>query len=110
MLPGQHVGSVLLSNQPIVIVEYKREHFSSADGSLRITLDYELTFYDQTGKSTVNTSFPHRLRDLVVVEGKTPIGRERELRELVYPLSLRVGRCSKYVHGCRLLGLVSSAA
>ena len=109
-LPGQHVDRVLASSEPIAIVEYRREHFASFDAALRITLDYELAFYDQTGKTTVNTSFPHRLPNLVVVEGKTPVGRERELKQLLYPLSLRVGRCSKYVHGCRLLGLIPSAA
>ena len=109
-LPAQYVDRVLRFNEPIAIVEYRREHFSNVVGDLRITLDYDLTFYDQTGKTAVNTAFPRRLGDLVVIEGKTPIGRERELRELLYPLSLRMGRCSKYVHGCQLLGLISTAA
>ena len=109
-LPAQHVEQVLRSSEPVAIVEYKREHFASFDGTLRITLDYDLAFYDQTGKANVNTSFPHRLPNLIVVEGKTPVGRERELKQLLYPLSLRAGRCSKYVHGCRLLGLIPSAA
>jgi hypothetical protein len=109
-LPAQHVDQVLRCSEPTAIVEYRREHFVSFDGALRITLDYDLAFYNQTGKTIVNTSFPHRLPDLVVVEGKTPVGRERELKQLLYPLSLRVGRCSKYVHGCRLLGLIPFAA
>jgi hypothetical protein len=109
-LPEQHIGYVLRSSEPIALVEYRREHFASSEGSLRITLDYDLAFYDQAGKRTVNTSFPHRLPNLVVVEGKTPVGRERELKRLLYPMSLRAGRCSKYVHGCRLLGLIPSAA
>ncbi len=108
-LPEQHVRQVLRSSEPIAIVEYNREHFESLDGSLRITLDYDLAFYDQTGKTSVNTSFPHHLHNLIVIEGKTPVGRERELKQLLYPLSVRVGRCSKYVHGCRLLGLVPTA-
>ena len=109
-LPKQHVGRVLVASEPVAIVEYKREHFASADGGLRITLDYDLAFYDQTGKRFITTSFPCRFHDLVVVEGKTPVGRERELQAMLYPLALRVGRCSKYVHGCRLLNLIPSAA
>lgn len=109
-LPEQHVHQVLHGSEPIAIVEYRREHFASSEGSLRITLDYDLAFYDQTGRAIVNTSFPHRLPDFAVIEGKTPIGRERELKQLLYPLALRVGRCSKYVHGCRLLGLIPLAA
>lgn len=109
-LPDQHIGQVLASSEPVAIAEYKREHFASGDGSLRITLDYDLAFYDQTGRRFMNTSFPHRLDDLIVIEGKTPVGREWELKRLLYPLALRVGRCSKYVHGCRLLGLIPTAA
>lgn len=109
-LPDEHVASVLASSEPVAIVEYRREHFASRDGELRVTLDYEITFYDQTGRANIATAFPHRLHNLVVIEGKTPVGRERELKDLLYPLTFRVGRCSKYVHGCRLLGLIPSAA
>ncbi len=109
-LPREYLGQVLASSDPVAIVQYKREHFASSDGSLRVTLDYDLAFYDQTGRRYINTSFPHRLDGLVVVEGKTPVGQERELKRLLYPLALRVGRCSKYVHGCRLLGLIPTAA
>lgn len=110
VLPEQHVAEVFRWSEPIAIVEYRREHFESSDGRLRITLDYDLAFYSQSGKTTVNTSFPHHLPSLVVIEGKTPVGCEHELKQLLYPLTLRVGRCSKYVHGCRLLGLIPLAA
>ncbi len=65
-------------------MEYRREHFVSDDGSLRLTIDYDLCFYDQTGKQFVSTSFAHRARDFLVLEGKTPVGREHELKELLY--------------------------
>ena len=64
----------------------RREHFASDDGCLRVTLDYDLTYYDQTGKERISTVFPRRQERLVVIEGKTPIGREVELRRLFYPL------------------------
>ncbi len=105
-LPPQYVGAVLGSSEPIALVEYQREHFASDDGCLRVTLDYNMVFYDQTGQQYISTSFPQRLHNLVVIEGKSPVGRESELKELLHPFSLRVGRCSKYVHGCRLLGLI----
>ena len=105
-LPAQYVGDLLATSEPVAIVEYRREHFASRDNSLRVTLDYDLAFYDQTGKRFISTSFPHRLHRLVVVEGKTPVGHESELRELLFPWTPRIGRCSKYVHGCRLLGLI----
>jgi len=77
------------------------------DQQIRITLDYALQFYDQTGKLQISTSFASKMHDFVVLEGKTPIGSESLLRRLLRPLARRSGRCSKYVHGCQLLGLVS---
>ena len=91
----------------IVLVEFKREHFHARDCDLRLTIDYEIAFYDQTGKSFLSTEFRQPFNDFVVVEGKTPVGRQRELRRVMYPFSARMTRCSKYVFGCQSLGLVS---
>lgn len=61
-------------NEPTIIVQYQREHFATDDG-LRITLDYDLAWYDQTSRQSISTSFPVRQRDFIVIEGKTPVGR-----------------------------------
>jgi hypothetical protein len=95
-------------SEPVVIVQYNREHFATDDG-LRLTLDYDLTYYDQTGRQLISTAFPRRLEGLVVLEGKTPVGREGELRSWLYPFAPRVGRCSKYVQGCCQLGLIRAS-
>ena len=105
MIPDYLVRDLVTNSEPIVIVQYNREHFATDDG-LRITLDYDLTYYDQMGRKLISTSFPRRLDGLVVLEGKTPVGREAELRRWLHPFSPRVGRCSKYVHGCCQLGLI----
>ncbi|MCA9216581.1 MAG: polyphosphate polymerase domain-containing protein [Planctomycetales bacterium] len=105
-LPDEHVPDVVRYCDPVVLVQYKREHFVSRDESLRLTLDYDIQFFDQVGKRLISTRFPKKLNELVVLEGKTPIGREHELRRLISPLAPRTSRCSKYVHGCRALGLV----
>jgi hypothetical protein len=106
-IPAEYLGDLYGFYEPVMIVEYQREHFASDDGCFRVTLDYDLTFYDQTFKSRISTVFPQRLPRVMVLEGKSPIGREAELRRLLFPLQARVGRCSKYVHGCHLLGLLS---
>ena len=103
-VPEQYQHFLLRYNEPVAIVEYKREHFVSDDGSLRVTLDYDLTFYDQLGRQSISTDFACRMDDLVVLEGKLPVGRETDLRRLLQPFAARANRCSKYVHGCRLLG------
>ncbi len=105
-VPHQYMRYLLEYCEPTVLVEYRREHFISADRDLRLTIDYDLAFYDQTGKQFVSTQFPYRKRDFIVLEGKTPVGREGELKALLFPLALRASRCSKYVQGCQMLGLV----
>lgn len=109
-IPADYLGDVYGFDEPIMIVQYQREHFASDDGCCRLTLDYDLAFYDQTCKARISTVFPQRLPHLIVVEGKSPIGREAELRRWLFPLQARVGRCSKYVHGCHLLGLLPNSA
>lgn len=106
VIPAELLSDVFVHCEPTVLVQYQREHFASDDGALRVTLDYDITYYDQTAKNSISTSFPRRLERLVVIEGKTPIGREQELPQLFYPFRARATRCSKYVQGCRSLGLI----
>ena len=106
VLPPQHMAELLRRWEPVVLVEYRRDHFASADGRLRVTLDYDLAFYDQTGKQFISTSFPFRMPDMFVVEVKGPESCQQEVKEQLYPFTPRTGPCSKYVHGCCQLGLV----
>ena len=106
IVPPQHIADLLERSDPVVMVEYRREHFASADGRLRVTLDYDLAFYDQTGKQFISTSFPSRMPDMFVVEVKGPESCQQEVKEQLYPFTPRTGPCSKYVHGCCQLGLV----
>lgn len=102
--PPEFVRDLVNFADPIVVVQYRRQHFVSNDRALRLTLDYDLTYFDQRGRQSFSTSFGKRLEGLVVMEGKTPVGREFELRRLIHPFTPRAGRCSKYVHGCQVLG------
>ncbi len=97
---------VIQFSDPIVVVEYRREHFASRDGQIRATIDYDLKFYDQMGKEKVSLQFPQPKEHFIVLEGKTPVGGEQLLREMLLPMQLRPQRCSKYVYGCQMLGLV----
>jgi hypothetical protein len=91
--------------EPVAIVEYQREHFVSACGDFRFTLDYDLRFTDQTCRTRMSTGFATEATGLVIIEGKCPPGRDGELRRLLHPLAPRVTSSSKYVLGCQLLGL-----
>ena len=92
--------------EPTVLVRYEREHFTALNGPLRATIDYNICYFDQTGRQFITTSFGHRHEGLVVLEGKMPVGRESELRAMLHPLGPRLDRCSKYVYGCEMLGLI----
>jgi hypothetical protein len=104
VLPTPYLSNLLVRSEPVLLVQYEREHFTSHDGSVRVTLDYEVVYYDQLGRQFITTEFGHRHEGLVVVEGKLPVGTGRDLRGILYPFRPRPVRCSKYVHGCRLLG------
>lgn len=92
---------------PTLLVEYAREHFSSTDGTIRLTLDHSLKFYDQTGKKRPSVRFGRTLPSFAVLEGKSSPCDIGELRGLLGPLALRAGRCSKYVHGLTTVGLLA---
>ena len=104
--PELRLSDILANPEPVVVVEYQREHFASQDGELRVTIDSDLRFYRQFGQQRLHMEFPCCLERLAVLEGKTPLGSERDIRAMLFPLALRATRCSKYVHGCRMLGLI----
>lgn len=105
-MPDRVRPTLLRYSEPTVLVQYQREHFISADRRLRVTLDYGMVYYDQTARQRISTSFGLHHEGLAVLEGKIPIGYERELRWFLHPIAARITRCSKYVHGCRMLGLI----
>lgn len=105
-LPEEQRVEVYGNCDPVVLVEYRREHYVSADNTIRLTIDDQLAFYQQIGCMGINCGFPKRRDDLVILEGKGPPGTGQRLRELLDPLPLRVSKFSKYVNGCRSLGLV----
>ncbi len=106
VLPSKLHRMLLKYSNPTVMVEYKREHFVSMDKRARLTLDYDLVFRDQSGLRRVSPRYKQPMDRMLVVEGKTVPGEQGILPELLHPLSTRASRCSKYVHGCQLLGLV----
>ena len=94
-----------LLTEPVLLVEYQREHFVSSDGVIRCTLDHGLRYYDQSGRSHITAGFATDAHDLIVVEGKSPAPRAAGLPQLLHPFASRVTSSSKYVLGCQLLGL-----
>ena len=106
--PSSVLADVYRYDEPIVLVQYAREHFTN-DQDLRLTLDYDLQFYDQSCRRRISRSFAFKKSNFVVLEAKVPVGREAEIRDWIYPLNARATRCSKYVYGCHAVGLIRSS-
>jgi hypothetical protein len=106
LIPEEFQAQAYRYSEPIMLVEYKREHYVSMDKMFRFTIDYDLKFYDLFGRQNFSFSFPTVYEDFVVLEAKFPPGKDAGLCSLLYPFAPRVGSSSKYVQGCRLLGLV----
>jgi len=112
-LPATARQLLLHRAEPVVLVEYRREHFRPLNARGRVTLDYGLTFYAQSPWG-VPSFWPLRpLEGLTILEWKLPVVREHHddrVAEITAPLTPRVSRCSKYVHGCRQIGLLGPLA
>lgn len=89
---------------PTALISYHRRHFVDAHSGLRLTLDYNVTACDQLERRRPWRRFPVALDDLVVLEVKGRSIDPDRVRELIYPLTPRRARCSKYVLGCAALG------
>jgi len=109
-LPAEFARAVVATPEPIVLVQYKREHYVTVDSDIRFTIDYGLKFCEQIGHRSISNSFAVHMNDFALIEGKSSINTQQVLRQLLHPFQLRVGRCSKYVHGCRSIGRIAPNA
>ncbi len=93
-----------LRNEPTVMVCYKRRHFRDPATGIRVTLDFDITGYDQRGSRRIIRRFPAMVDGQAVIEVKTPEGDDRAAAALLHPLALRLTRFSKYVLCCQRMG------
>jgi len=104
-VPAALAGPCLRADQPVVLVEYRREHFALDDA--RLTLDYDLRFYPLMGRRAFARRFAERLGGFALIECKAPLGSGRRAQRALRPLGERAMRFSKYVTGCQRLGYVA---
>ncbi|KPL72080.1 hypothetical protein ADN00_16540 [Ornatilinea apprima] len=90
-------SEALVISRPILINNYQRQYFISADGMIRLTLDYDLTAFDQSASPRPNTSFPIPTRDLLIIEFKAAPELARDLADVLAEFPLPVEAYSKYV-------------
>ncbi len=105
-LPAPQAELLRARDEPVLITAYERHYFEALGEPLRVTVDTNLVFYPQTNGGPPRRRFPVRVPELVILEGKAPVGSEHRLPELLLPLEPWVTRSSKYVMGCQSLGLL----
>ena len=84
---------------PTLINHYQRLYYESWDGSVRATVDYQQTFYDQRLSARPNFTRPLSSPDNMILELKAPKACYGQLTQAVRQLPVRVARNSKYVNG-----------
>lgn len=106
VLPQRFAPTLETYPEPTLLVRYKRQHFQTDDGSVRLTVDYDVGWVEQVGRPRITAGFASSLPEMVVLEAKAAPGLERRIRRLLEPLPVRATRSSKYVTGCQLVGLL----
>jgi hypothetical protein len=89
---------VLLAGlEPVQWVRYRREYHTSADRRVRITLDRELTFFDQRPLGRLSDAQRTPRPRILVIELKCAPEDIERAQAIVSKLSIPIGRCSKFV-------------
>ena len=108
-LEGRQGVHIWQETEPVLLVEYRREHFALGEGNARLTLDYDMKFFPQIGRQRLSRCFPDALPGVVVIECKSEPNDSLSLCGALAPLRARPSRFSKYVIGCQRLGYVNTA-
>ncbi len=88
-LEGRQGVHLSQETEPVILVEYRREHFALREGSARLTLDYDMKFFPQIGRHRFSRCFPEALPGVVVIECKSKADNTLSLGGVLAPLRAR---------------------
>jgi len=91
--------TMLACAQPVMINQYRRDYYISADNQIRLTLDYDLKTYQQQNRLKPNLTFGNPYMDVVVIEFKCALTHADQMADVLAQFPLRVEAYSKYVNG-----------
>jgi hypothetical protein len=86
-------------DRPALLNNYMREYYESADGEIRITLDYDQAVYEQVMYLRPNLTLPTPVASCTVVEVKATPDQYQQVSNVLSSLPLQVEHNSKYVSG-----------
>ncbi len=92
-------SSLLDDLEPVLINQYRREYYESMDGTLRITLDYEMRAYEQSFGLSPNISFEQSLRNDVIIEVKAMKNNYKKIADALAEFPVYCTQNSKYLNG-----------
>lgn len=95
--PDRLFYELLQVSGPLIINRYRREYFVSCDDRIRLTLDYEISAFDQRLSPRPNLEFRLPMINAMVVEFKCAVEHYAYLADVLAQFPLRVRRYSKYV-------------
>lgn len=93
------MGTLLSAARPVLVNRYSRDYYVSADGQIRITLDYDLENYTQSFGAKPNLIFKDPGINTLVIEFKSDIHQAKSLADVLAQFPLRVNAYSKYING-----------
>lgn len=95
-----------ISDTPVLINSYKRFYYVSMNKKVRITLDKDLSFYDQRVHNKLNFTYMVHSPNICVLEFKSAKNDIDFCRKALENVFLQPSKCSKYVLGVqRILGV-----
>jgi hypothetical protein len=86
-------------DRPTLLNSYTREYYESADGEIRVTLDYGQRVYEQVMHLVPNLTVRTPVVSQAVLEVKAPSALHRRVSDVLSSLPLQVEHNSKYVSG-----------
>ena len=87
----------LIGLEPAQWIRYHRSYLGSADGNLRVTLDSELTTFDQRMHARLQCDAATPLPRIGIIEVKADDDQREAAESFVQGMGWRPGRCSKFV-------------
>ena len=90
------LATKLKSTQPAIFNSYERRYFLSSCKNYRITIDYNMCFYNP---NTYNFTSSKITSDDIVLEFKYALPQDTQSREVSQHFSARLSKNSKYVTG-----------
>ena len=91
-----HLKNTFKTYLPTSIVSYKRDYYESKNKKIRVTIDQDLSSYQQMSRFKVNFTHYKNHSSLVIMEIKTAYEEEKLLNRVLQDFPFSAKRFSKY--------------